>query len=311
MDQPRAASAPPPARGLGPASRPGPASRRRAAALLALPLLLLAPAARAAGPLDLLLVLAVDASGSVDDGEYALQLGGIAAALRDPAVQRAIAEGAHGAIAVNLTVWSEANRPKDSSGWHRIDGPAAAERVAAQLERHPRRVVRGGTGIGKALQFAAWQIERSGLDAPRKVIDLSGDGSETPFREWSLDIDQGRRFALLRGISINGLAILQDEADLAAYYRRRLIGGSGAFVEVASGYGDIAAAMRRKLIREIEGRPLVGERTRAPRTQAYASAPAAQSAGTATRAAALRAAARRGMVAALEGIETRRTAERP
>ncbi|SMF60562.1 Protein of unknown function [Tistlia consotensis] len=231
------------------------------AALLAALLLPAGPACAdpgGAGPLDLLLVLAVDASGSVDDGEYALQLGGIAAALRAPEVQQAIAEGARGSIAVNLAVWSEANRPKDSSGWQRIDGPASAERVAQLIERFPRRVVRGGTGIGKALQYAAWQIGQSGLAADRKVIDVSGDGSETPFREWSLDIAQGRAFALLRGITINGLAIVQDEPGLADYYRRHLIGGAGAFVEVASGYADFAAAIRRKLIREIEGRPLVG-----------------------------------------------------
>ena len=42
---------------------------------------------------DLKLVLAVDASGSVDTEEYALQLSGIAAGFRDPGVRTAIRSG--------------------------------------------------------------------------------------------------------------------------------------------------------------------------------------------------------------------------
>lgn len=228
--------------------------------LLCLAVFLLAGAApsRADEPVDLLLVLAVDASGSVDDGEYSLQLGGIATALRDSEVHAAIAAGPLGRIAVNLVIWSEADQPKDTTGWHRIDGPEAAQRLADLIENHPRRVVRGGTGIGKALQFATWEIERSGFETARRVIDLSGDGSETALRDGSQDLQHGRGLALLRGITVNGLAILQDEPDLDDYYRENVVGGPGAFVEVAEGYAAFTAAMQRKLLREVQGLPLIG-----------------------------------------------------
>ena len=53
-------------------------------------LLALARPAMAAEVADLELALAVDASGSVDAGEYTLQIEGIAAAFRDDAVKAAI-----------------------------------------------------------------------------------------------------------------------------------------------------------------------------------------------------------------------------
>ena len=59
-------------------------------------------------PVDLQLVLSVDASGSVDEDEYRLQLGGIAAGFRDAEVQRAISDGTLGRIAVSLVVWADA-----------------------------------------------------------------------------------------------------------------------------------------------------------------------------------------------------------
>ena len=59
------------------------------AAALALAFVAVPVSARAAGPppaVDLALVLAIDSSASIDDGEYALQMAGIAAAFRDRAV---------------------------------------------------------------------------------------------------------------------------------------------------------------------------------------------------------------------------------
>ena len=54
-----------------------------------------------------------------------------------------------------------------------------------------------------------------------------------------------------RGITINGLAILSDDPRLDIYYRRSVIGGQDAFVEVAHDFTQFATAIRQKLIREI------------------------------------------------------------
>lgn len=229
------------------------------AALLAAALLA-APPAATASEVDLQLVLAVDASGSVDEAEYRLQLDGIATAFRDPAVQAAVAAGPLGRIAVTLVVWSEANRPKDGLDWHLLSGPGDAEAFARALERFPRRIPAGGTGIGKALQFAVWRIERSGYRSARKTIDLSGDGRETAFHDWSIDIGHGRQLAAAHGIAVNALAILSDDPDLDRYFERHLIAGPAAFVLAVEDFAGFAAAMRRKLLREIDDRPVIGMR---------------------------------------------------
>ncbi|WP_119168742.1 DUF1194 domain-containing protein [Algihabitans albus] len=215
------------------------------------------PAAGNLEPVDLELVLAVDASGSVDDAEYRLQMRGIAAALRAPDVAAAIASGPDGSIAVTVMLWAEANRPKQALPWARLSGKASIEAFAAQVDEMPRKLPAGGTGIGKAIQYAVWQIERNGYSSARQVIDLSGDGRETAFREFSLTAPQGRSVAVLKDITVNGLAILNEVPDLDLYYRTEVIGGAGAFVEVARRYEDFAEAMRRKLRREIEWRPQV------------------------------------------------------
>ncbi len=214
-------------------------------------------AARAETEVDLELVLAVDGSGSVDGREFALQMAGIAAAFRDPEVVAAIASGPRGRIAVTLAVWAEANRPKDSLPWEVIADAASAARFADLVETHPRRIPAGGTGIGKAIWYSIGLIERNGIEAPRRVIDLSGDGRETAFREWSVPVRQARNIASARAVTINGLPILNEEPELEDYYRKNVITGAGAFTEVAQSYEDFAQAMRRKLIREIEYRPEV------------------------------------------------------
>lgn len=224
---------------------------------------LLAPApALAEIPVDLELVLAVDASGSVDDTEFALQMGGIAAAFRDPEIVAAIQALPLGRIAVDIVVWADARLAKDDMGWHLVDGAASAGAFADRAERHPRNIPAGGTGIGAAVLFAVKRLEKNDFSGARRVIDISGDGRETTFREWMVPPAQAREQAASKGITVNGLAILTDEPKLDDYYAAEVIGGDGAFVQVAKTYDDFAVAMRRKLLREIRhGGPvaMVGE----------------------------------------------------
>ena len=221
---------------------------------------LAAPAATQGTAVDLQLVLAVDGSASVDEREFRLQMEGIAAGFRDPDVIEAIRSGPLQKIAVGLVVWSEADGPKDSLPWQIIDSGGAATAFSERIARHPRRVEAGATGIGKAVIFSARKIENSGLTSARRVIDLSGDGVESAFRDWGIPTIQGRSFAVARGITVNALAILNDEPNLESYFRRNLIGGAGAFVIAVENYEDFAEAMRRKLIKEIRYQPAVSQR---------------------------------------------------
>lgn len=218
-------------------------------AILATLLLSVSAAGAEDNTVDLKLVLAVDASGSVDQHEYALQLGGIAAAFRDPAVREAIRSGPKKRIAVNVTVWAQHEVPKDSTGWSILATDADIERFAAMVGSLPRRV-NGGTGMGSGLAAALRELEASGLVAPREIVDISGDGAESPARDYVVMMPQARQMATARGVVVNGLAIL-GEANVEEWYRRNVLVGQGSFLIVAKDYDDFAEAMRRKLLREI------------------------------------------------------------
>ncbi len=205
---------------------------------------------------DLELVLAVDASGSVDEREYALQMSGIATAFRDQAVQEAIRSGPYGRIAVALLTWAEATEPKDASDWFVVASPEGAERLARFVESFPRRVA-GGTGIGQAVAYSVRLFERNDIESLRKVIDVSGDGKETAPRDYTVMPKQARFVATARGITINGLAIQNEVPDLASYYRSHVIAGNEAFALSVDSYEDFTEAMIRKLLREIRYRPKV------------------------------------------------------
>ena len=126
-------------------------------------------------PVDLALVLAVDASGSVDDGEFALQLAGIAAGFRDPVFRQAMKSGPEGRIAVMLLVWADHQYPKDRTRWFTLALAEDAEAFARLVETFPR-YQNGATGIGEGIAAALRAIDSSGFKARRKVVDVSGDG---------------------------------------------------------------------------------------------------------------------------------------
>jgi hypothetical protein len=114
------------------------------------------------------------------------------------------------------------------------------------------RAALGGTGIGAGVAFAVRILARNGFSAPRQVVDVSGDGRETPPRENVVMMPMARALADARGVTLNGLAILNDDPDLASWYRNNVITGRGAFVIPVDDYSDFAQAIVEKLIREIE-----------------------------------------------------------
>jgi len=217
------------------------------------PLLQLSSQYAAAQQCDLALAFALDASGSVDPPEYALQLQGIAGALRDRTVQKAIFEKP-GGIAINVIIWAEHQVPKQSLGWRTVRSASQASELSALIEGLPR-TQDGATGLGEGIAAAVRSITGNGLDCRRRVIDVSGDGEETPAREYVVLLPQARQMAQSYGIVINGLAITNEDQKLETYYAAHVQSGPGSFVMAARDYEDFAEAMRRKLLREIEGLP--------------------------------------------------------
>jgi hypothetical protein len=223
----------------------------KAAALVVLLLLSGAGAAAAEESVDLELVLAIDASSSVDATEWALQMQGYASAFRDEHVQAAIGSGPNRRIGVAVLVWADATVPKWESGWFVLATPADAERFAGFIAGLGRGA-EGGTGIGSGVAAAIRQFDRNGIAAPRQVVDVSGDGRETPAREVVVLMPMAQAMAKARGVTVNGLAILNEDAGLAGWYRDHVIAGHGSFVIIAADFDAFAEAIVRKLIREIE-----------------------------------------------------------
>ena len=205
-------------------------------------------------PVDLELVFAVDASSSIDIAEYALQLRGIAAAVTHEDVLTAIARGANGRIAINLIVWAQPGyRPLDV-GWHEIANAEDAEAFATRIAALPRRNF-GGTGIGEGIAAAIQSLRHNAHTAPRMTIDVSGDGRET-LSEGAVLLSEARAMARAQGITVNGLAVLDEDPTLFDYYLSNVRTGSQSFVLSADNYRDFADAMKLKLLREISSAPV-------------------------------------------------------
>jgi hypothetical protein len=222
-------------------------------------LLALASPACAEEAVDLELVLAIDGSSSVDEDEFALQMNGYAAAFRDARVQEAIVSGPRHAIAVSVLIWADATVPKSSTPWFALAGPADAETFATLMAGLPRGT-EGGTGIGSGIAAAMRRLDRNSFVAPRQVVDVSGDGRETPARELVVTMPMAHAMARARGVTVNGLAILNEQPDLARWYRDNVIAGPGSFVMRAADYHDFAEAITRKLIKEIEWQERLSDR---------------------------------------------------
>jgi hypothetical protein len=223
--------------------------RRRT--VLASPALLAGPAAGQGAAVDLLLVLAVDASGSIDADEFALQRDGIAQALSHPAVLGAIRSKPRQAIGVAMVEWGSPGGAETVVEWLRI-GDAASAEAAARAFRDATRSRQSYNAIGDALVLAGALLQAAPWDAAERTIDVSGDGPDMRSR---VSAPAARDALVAQGVVINGLAIEAASAwrggRLAALYERDVIGGPGAFVVQAEDRRDFTRALRAKLIREI------------------------------------------------------------
>lgn len=220
---------------------------RRVPAILLAALLLLGARPAPAEEVDLQLVLAIDSSSSVSMDEYYLQLEGYAAAFRHPDLLKAIRSGPRQAIAVALFEWSGTGQQRVNFPWRKLDDAASLETFAAELALAPRLVLGGETAIGDAIDYALDLLDAAELRGVRRVVDVSGDGISNRGRSPAAARDD----AVFHGVTVNGLAVLNEEPLVDAHYGAFVIGGPGAFVLSVRDYTDFADAIVKKLVREI------------------------------------------------------------
>ena len=209
-----------------------------------------------AEPVDMLLVLAVDVSRSIDEDEARLQREGYRAGVSDGRVVEAITRGMLGAIAIAYVEWAGSEYQRLVLPWQRIGGQADANRWAETLAEAPRASL-SWTSISGGIDFSRWVLAEAPFEATRRVIDISGDGVNNSGRR----VERARDEAVADGIIINGLPIINDRPTfgrappmpLDQYFQQSVIGGLGSFMVVAEDFDAFGTAVRRKLIREIAG----------------------------------------------------------
>jgi hypothetical protein len=215
------------------------------------------PPRAAADNVDLVLVLAVDVSGSVDAFEAHLQREGYARALVHPTVIRAITSGEHRKIAVTYVEWAGGYFQRTVVDWMVISDAASARAFVAKLNANPP-ITERWTSISGAIDFGMKRLAACPHKGERQVIDISGDGPNNSGRP----VHDARDEAVKKGVTINGLPIVNDRPnpwgrppppDLDKYYFNNVIGGPGAFIVVAKGFNNFAEAIRNKMVREIAG----------------------------------------------------------
>ena len=140
--------------------------------------------------------------------------------------------------------------------------PARGERVPRKVSRAARprgwkqnpRDGEAGRGWSRGYWLAAAKPRSN-----RRIIDVSGDGTNNSGRP----VTEARDQAVAEGVTINGLAIINDRPNpgyafhtqppggLPEWYRQNVIGGPGSFLRVIDDFRSFSDAMTNKLVSEI------------------------------------------------------------
>ncbi len=207
---------------------------------------------------DVALVLVTDVSRSIDDSEYKLEKDGYTTAFNNQRVLEAIQGGPTGKIAIAYVEFASSFEIRTVLDWTIIHDQASARGFTEQLAAAPRSFW-GRTSISAGIDQAVQLLAETGPNAARHVIDVCGDGTNNAGRE----VADARDDALKAGITINGLAIINDHpvswtyahvqppGGLANYYRENVTGGPGSFVLEIHDFATFGEAITRKLVNEI------------------------------------------------------------
>lgn len=195
------------------------------------------------------LVLALDGSASITDGDLEFQLQGHAAAFRDPDVSDAVTAGG---VAATLVVFSGPHSLRVLVPWTALTSAEEVAVFADRIDKAPRGFQGDSTALGSAIDESAKLFGRNGFDAPRKVVDIVSNG----FSNSGQDPAGARDRAERQGITVNALAILDEFPWLEEYYQENVVGGVNCFVKTAMDRSSFVEALRQKLIQEIAMHPM-------------------------------------------------------
>jgi hypothetical protein len=204
---------------------------------------------------DLNIVTAIDISESVDPLTRAIEIDGMANAVRAPDVLRAIRSGRHGRVGFAVFAWRDGAYP-ELVAWTVIATAEDARAVAGRLRSGfgafiasdpPRPPLSPHlTDLSGAIDHAAVLLLTAPYAAGRSVINVIGNG-------WD-NVGEGPRRArdrfLTTGGTINGV-VLGDDPGLVGYYRNMVVGGPGSFLLSVDKPAAMVEVLARKFLYDI------------------------------------------------------------
>jgi hypothetical protein len=215
------------------------------------------PALSADTATDTNIVTGLDISNSISPDDVQRELAGLAQAIRDPRVMKAIKAGRHGRIGFAVFAWHHGQFPPVVP-WMSIASPQDADvaaraieaRQLVDLELEGRAQVEWYIGrltdISQAIGYADAMLLTAPYAGGRAVINVVGNGNDNVGE----DAGPARDRFVRRGGTINGL-VLADDPAMIEYYGEQVIGGRAAFVMSVGRDGAIADAFVRKFIGDI------------------------------------------------------------
>ena len=204
------------------------------------------------------LAMGLDVSGSVDSGEYQLQLQGLAAALTSPEITSSILIMPNAPVRLLVYEWSGQNYQRILIPWTEISNLQTLQNLSNKLHQVQRRDTPPTTALGKAIQSGIGFLNQQ-TSCWKRTLDIAGDGKSNSGPEpHRVNLPEQ-----IGNIVINALVIGVDSdsrlshaelsiSELTAYFSNRVLAGPGAFSEVAIGFANYERAMSRKLLRELE-----------------------------------------------------------
>jgi hypothetical protein len=228
----------------------------RRQALAAASALTLAPwAAAAAEPVGMQLILAADVSGSVNAQRYQTQQDGYLAALGDPRVLKVVRGLDPPLLAITFIAW--AREQEVMVPWMQVHDAPSMEQFRDRLRGAQRPQIGINTFISRALLFCDARFDQE-FTGGRKVIDVSGDGSDN---QGIANLRAIRDALVAKGVVINGLPIIVKPPDyiyppqppegLDVYYRNHVVGGDAHVTIESIGFDNFKQAILQKLLLEI------------------------------------------------------------
>lgn len=197
-------------------------------------------------PVDTELSLVIDVSGSVNDTEYNLMMGGYGAAFRDAQVQNNILTGnTNNAIAVNVIFFSTGAFTTALDAFTLLDSATAINNFATTLETFARP---GGgltnifTGMNKSTSLL---VADNGFESTNLLMDVSGDGTSG-----STSTQAARDNAAANSITVNGITI--GSTSINDFYNANVITTNGFSIHATS-FAQFGEGVKQKLRIETGG----------------------------------------------------------